>query len=92
MPDNTVTQPGWEITEHVRDDGGTTMVAYVGDDPTWAAYELIEAVAGYRWHLYPVTRTMMDHPGALVRDKAAARAWLEHEAQNALLAAKVVAA
>ncbi|MDD7812596.1 hypothetical protein PP713_08505 [Mycobacterium sp. CSUR Q5927] len=94
MPDTTVTDAGWTITEHERGDGGTTMCAYVRDEPVWVAYELLEPIAGYRWQIWPfgIGGPAGDHPAALVWDAAAARTWLEHEAAHALLAAKVVAA
>lgn len=92
MPDNTVTQPGWEITEHIRDDGGTTMCAYVGDQVAWVAYQLLTPIGHYGWQVYAVTHALIDHPAALVLNKADAVEWLEHEAQHALLAAKVLTA
>lgn len=91
MPQITVTD-GWQITEHVCYDGGTRMLAYIGDDPVWVASELLEPVGGYRWRIWPYGTKVADHPDALVRDAADARAWLEHEAEHALLAAKVLAA
>ncbi|MDQ2638066.1 MAG: hypothetical protein M3Y83_14455 [Actinomycetota bacterium] len=68
------------------------MLAYIGDDPVWVAYELLEPVGGYRWQIYPFAVRVADHPAALLWDAAAARIWLEHEAAHALLAAKVVSA
>lgn len=90
MPDTTVTQPGWEIREHQRDDGTTQLVASIDGEPVWVAQELIEPISGYRWNLFSYRADAP--PGVLVWSESEARAWLEHEAQNALLAAKVVAA
>ncbi|TDH48707.1 hypothetical protein E2F47_22690 [Mycobacterium eburneum] len=83
-------RPDWEIREHTRGDGGITMCAYVGDDPVWVAYELLEPVGQYRWQIFH----FRDHgfPVALVWDAAAARKWLERMAQHELLAAKAVTA
>jgi len=70
------------------------MLAYIGDEPMWAASELLESVGGYRWLIWPFGAKAAGpgHPDALVRDATDARAWLEHEAAHALLAEKVVAA
>ncbi len=89
MSTPTLTEHGWKITEHDRGDG-ITMCAYVGDNPVWVAYELLEPIGGYRWQIYPFDVRVDDHPAALVWDAAAARRWLEHEATHALLATKVV--
>lgn len=89
MPNNTVTD-GIKIIEHARDDGGRTLVAYAADQPSWVAAELAEPIGGYRWQIFPFSPSA--HLTALVWDEAAARAWLEHEAAHARLAAKVVAA
>lgn len=92
MPNTTVTQNGYEITEHVRGEDRITMCAYVDDKPVWVAYELLEPIGGYRWQIYPFNTGPGDHPAALVWDAAAARTWLQHEAAHTLLAAKVVSA
>ena len=89
MPNTTVTD-GIKIAEHVRADGRLTMVAYAGDKPVWAAWELPEPISGYRWQVYPLSNSPVR--AALVWNAETAHAWLEHEAAHALLAAKVVAA
>lgn len=89
MPDTTVTEQGYEIAEHVRDDGETTMVARINGEPVWVACKLLVPIGVYHWQVFPFIRRDLN---ALVLNKDAARAWLEHEAAHALLAAKVVAA
>ncbi|MDQ2628261.1 MAG: hypothetical protein M3Y90_14860 [Actinomycetota bacterium] len=89
MPDTTVTQPGWEIRDYRSADGLVGMHAFVGVHLAWAALELFTPIGEYRWQVFCCTD--FSHPPALVRDAAAARAWLEHEADHALLATKVAA-
>ncbi len=91
VPDTTVTQTGWEITEH-RTDGCRYLRASIDNVPVWIAWELLWPVGGHKWQIHPCGISGTSFPAALVWDEPAARAWLEHEAQHALLAAKVVAA